>query len=181
MARVVPAPLDAEAARCLLDMARAEAEAGRGAGGGGAAEGPALGLMGLVGETLPFLFRGCFPELLRLLQDESEAVSVSALRVLAGAGAGAREALPGLQRSFRPALSALCVGGTRRQAKLAVQAMAALSGGWGGAAADGSRRSTPTDGPLTAVRPGASAPTLSLSLSCSPTLRASARSRKPLR
>lgn len=95
---------------------------------------------------------------------DSEAVVVSALRVLAGASAGVREAAPGLQKSFRPVLFDLCVNGSRRQAKLAVQALQALSGaggvaGVGGSAGEGragagGRKSTPTDGPLSAVRFG---------------------------
>lgn len=87
-------------------------------------------------------------------QDDNDAVVTSALRVLAGASAGVREAPAGLQKGFRPVLSALCVQGTRRQAKLAVQAMLALSAAKGAKAEEKGRKSTPTDGPLSAVRNG---------------------------
>lgn len=75
----------------------------------------------------PLLFVGSEEDLLQLLKDENEITKEGILHVLARAGGIIREQLASASSSVDLMLERLCLEGTRRQAKYAVHALAAIT------------------------------------------------------
>ncbi|KAH9611596.1 hypothetical protein KSS87_009864 [Heliosperma pusillum] len=75
----------------------------------------------------PLLLVGSEEDLLHLLEDDNEIVKEGILHVLARAGGTIREKLATSSSSVDLMLERLCVEGTRRQAKYAVHALAAIT------------------------------------------------------
>ncbi|XP_074271941.1 sister chromatid cohesion protein PDS5 homolog A isoform X2 [Silene latifolia] len=75
----------------------------------------------------PLLFVGSEEDLLHLLEDDNEIVKEGILHVLARAGGTIREKLATSSSSVDLMLERLCLEGTRRQAKYAVHALAAIT------------------------------------------------------
>ncbi|CAI0440273.1 unnamed protein product [Linum tenue] len=75
----------------------------------------------------PLLFGGAEEELISCLKDENEIIKEGALHVLSKAGGTIREQLAASSSSIDLILEKLCLEGSRRQAKYAVHALAAIT------------------------------------------------------
>ncbi|XP_022142523.1 sister chromatid cohesion protein PDS5 homolog A isoform X2 [Momordica charantia] len=75
----------------------------------------------------PVLFSGSEEELINFLKDDNETIKEGILHVLAKAGGTIREQLAVSSSSIDLILERLCLEGTRRQAKYAVHALAAIT------------------------------------------------------
>ncbi|CAN0890858.1 Sister chromatid cohesion protein PDS5 homolog A [Linum grandiflorum] len=75
----------------------------------------------------PMLFGGAEEELIGFLKDDNEIIKEGALHVLAKAGGTIREQLAVSSSSIDLILERLCLEGSRRQAKYAVHALAAIT------------------------------------------------------
>ncbi|KAF5742835.1 sister chromatid cohesion protein PDS5 A isoform X1 [Tripterygium wilfordii] len=75
----------------------------------------------------PFLLSGVEEQLVTLLKDDNEITKEGILHVLARAGGTIREQLAASSSSIDLILERLCLEGTRRQAKYAVHALAAIT------------------------------------------------------
>ncbi|MED6121428.1 hypothetical protein PIB30_030020 [Stylosanthes scabra] len=85
-----------------------------------------MNILVMIARVSPFLFTGSEEELVNLLKKNDDLIKEGALRVLANAGATICEQLTVTSSSVE-ILERLCLEGTRRQAKLAVHALAAIS------------------------------------------------------
>ncbi|KAJ4831103.1 hypothetical protein Tsubulata_033020 [Turnera subulata] len=86
-----------------------------------------MDLLVTVARFSPLLLSGSEEELVNLLKDETEIIKEGALNVLAKAGGTIREQLAVSSSSIDLMLERLCLEGSRRQAKYAVHALAAIT------------------------------------------------------
>ncbi|QHO51135.1 hypothetical protein HN51_002882 [Arachis hypogaea] len=86
-----------------------------------------MNILVMIARVSPFLLTGSEEELVNLLKKNDDLIKEGALRVLAKAGATIREQLAVTSSSVELILERLCLEGSRRQAKLAVYALAAIS------------------------------------------------------
>ncbi|KAK4802635.1 hypothetical protein SAY86_000838 [Trapa natans] len=86
-----------------------------------------LNILVILARHIPSLLIGFEEDLLSLLKDDSDIVKEGALHILAKAGGIVREQLATLSSSMDLILERLCLEGSRRQAKYAVHALAAIT------------------------------------------------------
>ncbi|KAL2932207.1 Sister chromatid cohesion protein PDS5-like protein B [Bienertia sinuspersici] len=86
-----------------------------------------VNMLGILASYSSLLFSGSEENLLNLLKDDNEIVKEGILHVLARAGGTIREQLSSSSSSVDLILERLCLEGTRRQAKYAVHALAAIT------------------------------------------------------
>ncbi|CAH8388720.1 unnamed protein product [Eruca vesicaria subsp. sativa] len=85
-----------------------------------------MDFLGLLASFCPSLFDGAEEELIGFLKDEVEIIKEGSLKILAKAGGTIRENLIVLASSVDLLLERICVEGSRKQAKYAVQALASI-------------------------------------------------------
>ncbi|CAJ1962734.1 unnamed protein product [Sphenostylis stenocarpa] len=83
--------------------------------------------VGIIARFCPYLFNGTEVELVNLLKDNNDMIKEGVLNVLAKAGGTIREQLAVTSSSVDLTLERLCLEGSRRQAKYAVHALAAIT------------------------------------------------------
>ncbi|KAJ6991866.1 sister chromatid cohesion protein PDS5 [Populus alba x Populus x berolinensis] len=86
-----------------------------------------LDLLVILARFSPLLLGGSGEELINFLKDDNEIIKEGALHVLAKAGGTIREQLAESSSSIDLMLERLCLEGSRRQAKYAVHALAAIT------------------------------------------------------
>ncbi|CAJ2649386.1 unnamed protein product [Trifolium pratense] len=86
-----------------------------------------MNLLVIIARFCPLLLSGCEDELVNLLNDDNDIIKVGVLNVLANAGATIRKQLSVTSSSVDLILERLCLEGSRRQAKHAVHALAAIT------------------------------------------------------
>ncbi|XP_050367583.1 sister chromatid cohesion protein PDS5 homolog A [Argentina anserina] len=86
-----------------------------------------MNILVILARFSPLLLSGTEEELVNLLKDDDEAIKEGVLNVLAKAGGTIRENLAALSSSIDLILERLCLEGSRRQAKYAVHALAAIT------------------------------------------------------
>ncbi|KAK7412751.1 hypothetical protein VNO78_04347 [Psophocarpus tetragonolobus] len=86
-----------------------------------------MNILVIVARFCPYLFRSTEVELVNLLKDNNDMIKEGALNVLAKAGGTIREQLAVSSSSVDLMLERLCLEGSRRQAKYAVHALAAIT------------------------------------------------------
>ncbi|KAL5769361.1 hypothetical protein ACOSQ2_016144 [Xanthoceras sorbifolium] len=86
-----------------------------------------MDILGILARFSPLLLSGTEEELVTFLKDENEIIKEGALHVLAKAGGTIREQLAVSSSSIDLVLERLCLEGSRRQAKYAVHALAAIT------------------------------------------------------
>ncbi|MBA0767284.1 hypothetical protein Gotri_016188, partial [Gossypium trilobum] len=86
-----------------------------------------LVFLGILARFSPLLLGGAEEELVKFLKDDNEIIKEGILHVLAKAGGTIREQLAMSSRSIDLILERLCLEGSRRQAKYAVHALAAIT------------------------------------------------------
>ncbi|GAB4830723.1 hypothetical protein Ancab_004756 [Ancistrocladus abbreviatus] len=86
-----------------------------------------MNMLVIVARYSPLLLTGSEEDLLHLLKDENEIIKEGILHVLARAGGAIREQLASSSSSVDLILERLCLEGSRRQAKYAVHALAAIT------------------------------------------------------
>lgn len=86
-----------------------------------------MDILGILARFSPLLLGGTEEELVNLLKDENEIIKEGILHVLAKAGGTIREQLAATSSSVDLLLERLCLEGSRRQAKYAVHALAAIT------------------------------------------------------
>ncbi|KAL2571387.1 hypothetical protein GLYMA_17G005500v4 [Glycine max] len=86
-----------------------------------------LNMLVIVARFSPLLLRGSEEELVNLLKDDNDTIQEGVLNVLAKAGGTIREQLAVTSSSVDLILERLCLEGSRRQAKYAVHALAAIT------------------------------------------------------
>ncbi|KDP35518.1 hypothetical protein JCGZ_08956 [Jatropha curcas] len=86
-----------------------------------------MDILVLLARFSPMLFGGAEEELLKFLKDDNEIIKEGALHILAKAGGTIREQLAVSSSSIDLILERLCLEGSRRQAKYAVHALAAIT------------------------------------------------------
>ncbi|XP_044461448.1 sister chromatid cohesion protein PDS5 homolog A isoform X2 [Mangifera indica] len=86
-----------------------------------------MDILGILARFSPFLLGGTEEELVNLLKDDNEIIKEGVLHVLAKAGGTIREKLAQSSSSVDLVLERLCLEGSRRQAKYAVHALAAIT------------------------------------------------------
>ncbi|XP_050213901.1 sister chromatid cohesion protein PDS5 homolog A isoform X2 [Mercurialis annua] len=86
-----------------------------------------MDILVLLARFSPMLLNGTEEELLNFLKDDNEIVKGGALHILAKAGGTIREQLAASSSSIDLILERLCLEGSRRQAKYAVHALAAIT------------------------------------------------------
>lgn len=86
-----------------------------------------MDILGILARFSPLLLGGTEEELVNLLKEENEIIKEGILHVLAKAGGTIREQLAATSSSVDLLLERLCLEGSRRQAKYAVHALAAIT------------------------------------------------------
>ncbi|XP_004293403.1 PREDICTED: sister chromatid cohesion protein PDS5 homolog A [Fragaria vesca subsp. vesca] len=86
-----------------------------------------MNILVILARFSPLLLSGTEEELVNFLKDDDEAIKEGVLNVLAKAGGTIRENLAALSSSIDLILERLCLEGSRRQAKYAVHALAAIT------------------------------------------------------
>ncbi|KAI5414430.1 sister chromatid cohesion protein PDS5 homolog A isoform X3 [Lathyrus oleraceus] len=86
-----------------------------------------MNLLVIIARFCPLLLNGSEGELMNLLKDNNDTIKVGALNALAKAGATIRKQLSAKSSSVDLMLETLCLEGSRRQAKYAVHALAAIT------------------------------------------------------
>ncbi|WCJ28194.1 hypothetical protein M5689_009901 [Euphorbia peplus] len=86
-----------------------------------------MDILVLLARFSPMLFGGAEEELVNFLKDDNDIIKVGALHILAKAGGTIREQLVVASSSIDLILEKLCLEGSRRQAKYAVHALAAIT------------------------------------------------------
>ncbi|KAL2339290.1 hypothetical protein Fmac_013736 [Flemingia macrophylla] len=86
-----------------------------------------MNILVIIARFSPLLLRGSEDELVKLLNDDNDTIKEGALNVLAKAGGTIREQLAVTSSSVDIILERLCFEGSRRQAKYAVHALAAIT------------------------------------------------------
>ncbi|XP_040362062.1 sister chromatid cohesion protein PDS5 homolog B isoform X1 [Rosa chinensis] len=86
-----------------------------------------MNILVILARFSPLLLSGTEEELVNFLKDDDEAIKEGVLNVLAKAGGTIRENLAVLSSSIDLILERLCLEGSRRQAKYAVHALAAIT------------------------------------------------------
>ncbi|KAK0598612.1 hypothetical protein LWI29_036294 [Acer saccharum] len=86
-----------------------------------------MDILGILARFSPLLLSGTEEELVTFLKDDNEIIKEGALHVLAKAGGTIREQLAASSSSIDLVLERLCLEGSRRQAKYAVHALAAIT------------------------------------------------------
>ncbi|KAK9935847.1 hypothetical protein M0R45_012722 [Rubus argutus] len=86
-----------------------------------------MNILVILARFSPLLLSGTEEELVKFLKDDDEAIKEGVLNVLAKAGGTIRENLAALSSSIDLILERLCLEGSRRQAKYAVHALAAIT------------------------------------------------------
>ncbi|XP_028754953.1 sister chromatid cohesion protein PDS5 homolog B-A isoform X2 [Neltuma alba] len=86
-----------------------------------------MNILGIIARFCPFLLRGSEEELVCLLKDNDDMIKEGVLHILAKAGGTIREQLAVTSSSVDLILERLCLEGSRRQAKYAVHALAAIT------------------------------------------------------
>ncbi|KAJ4704111.1 sister chromatid cohesion protein PDS5-like A-like [Melia azedarach] len=86
-----------------------------------------MDILGILARFSPLLLGGTEEELVNLLKDDNEIIKEGILHVLARAGGTIREQLAVTTSSVDLLLERLCLEGSRRQAKYAVHALAAIT------------------------------------------------------
>ncbi|CAK8564487.1 unnamed protein product [Lathyrus sativus] len=86
-----------------------------------------MNLLVIIARFCPLLLNGSEEELVNLLKDNNDIIKVGALNTLAKAGATIRKQLSVKSSSVDLMLETLCLEGSRRQAKYAVHALAAIT------------------------------------------------------
>ncbi|XP_044496291.1 sister chromatid cohesion protein PDS5 homolog A-like [Mangifera indica] len=86
-----------------------------------------MDILGILARFSPFLLGDTEEELVNLLKDDNEIIKEGVLHVLAKAGGTIREQLAQSSSSVDLVLERLCLEGSRRQAKYAVHALAAIT------------------------------------------------------
>ncbi|XP_031270403.1 sister chromatid cohesion protein PDS5 homolog A-like [Pistacia vera] len=86
-----------------------------------------MDILGILARFSPSLLGGTEEELVNLLKDDNEIIKEGVLHVLAKAGGTIREQLAQSSSSVDLVLERLCLEGSRRQAKYAVHALAAIT------------------------------------------------------
>ncbi|XP_027339072.1 sister chromatid cohesion protein PDS5 homolog A-A [Abrus precatorius] len=86
-----------------------------------------INMLVIIARFSPYLFSGSEEELVNLLKDNSDMIKEGVLNVLAKAGGTIREQLAVTSSSVDLMLERLCLEGSRRQAKYAVHALAAIT------------------------------------------------------
>ncbi|XP_004507589.1 sister chromatid cohesion protein PDS5 homolog A-like [Cicer arietinum] len=86
-----------------------------------------INLLVIIARFCPLLLSGSEEELVNLLKDNNDKIKVGILNVLAKAGATIRKQLSVTSSSVDLILERLCLEGSRRQAKYAVHALAAIT------------------------------------------------------
>ncbi|KAK7331159.1 hypothetical protein VNO77_25376 [Canavalia gladiata] len=86
-----------------------------------------MNILVIIARFSPYLFGGSEEELVNLLKDNNDMIKEGVLNVLAKAGGTIREQLAVTSSSVDLMLERLCLEGSRRQAKYAVHALAAIT------------------------------------------------------
>ncbi|XWS18109.1 hypothetical protein CRYUN_Cryun32bG0013400 [Craigia yunnanensis] len=86
-----------------------------------------MNILGIIARFSPLLLSGAEEELINFLKDDNEIIKEGILHVLAKAGGTIREQLAVSSSSIDLILERLCLEGSRRQAKYAVHALAAIT------------------------------------------------------
>ncbi|XP_035545747.1 sister chromatid cohesion protein PDS5 homolog A isoform X2 [Juglans regia] len=86
-----------------------------------------MNILGILACFSPLLLGGVEGELVNLLKDDDEIIKEGVLHVLAKAGGTIREQLASSSSSIDLILERICIEGSRRQAKYAVHALAAIT------------------------------------------------------
>ncbi|XP_024637720.1 sister chromatid cohesion protein PDS5 homolog A isoform X2 [Medicago truncatula] len=86
-----------------------------------------MDLLVIIARFCPLVLSGSEEELVNLLKDNNDIIKVGVLNVLAKAGATLRKQLSATASSVDLILERLCLEGSRRQAKYAVHALAAIT------------------------------------------------------
>ncbi|XP_042945591.1 sister chromatid cohesion protein PDS5 homolog B isoform X3 [Carya illinoinensis] len=86
-----------------------------------------MNILGILACFSPLLLGGAEGELVNLLKDDDEIIKEGVLHVLAKAGGTIREQLASSSSSIDLILERICIEGSRRQAKYAVHALAAIT------------------------------------------------------
>ncbi|KAG4401440.1 hypothetical protein GLYMA_07G268200v4 [Glycine max] len=86
-----------------------------------------MNMLVIIARFSPLLLRGSEEELVNLLKDNNDTIQEGVLNVLAKAGGTIREQLAVTSSSVDLILERLCLEGSRRQAKYAVHALAAIT------------------------------------------------------
>ncbi|RDX94616.1 Sister chromatid cohesion protein PDS5-like B, partial [Mucuna pruriens] len=86
-----------------------------------------MNILVVIARFCPYLFSGTEEELVSLLKDNNDMIKEGVLNVLAKAGGTIREQLAVTSSSVDLMLERLCLEGSRRQAKYAVHALAAIT------------------------------------------------------
>ncbi|KAK7246004.1 hypothetical protein RIF29_40861 [Crotalaria pallida] len=86
-----------------------------------------MNILVIIARFSPFILSGSEEELVNLLKDNSDMIKEGVLNVLAKAGSTIREQLAVSSSSVDLMLERLCLEGSRRQAKYAVHALAAIT------------------------------------------------------
>ncbi|XP_071689759.1 sister chromatid cohesion protein PDS5 homolog A isoform X3 [Rutidosis leptorrhynchoides] len=86
-----------------------------------------LNILVMLASFCPLLFSGTEKDLVRLLDDDNEVIKEGALRVLAKPGGTIRQQLGESSSTLDLILEKICLEGSRREAKYAVHALAAIT------------------------------------------------------
>ncbi|KAL2341418.1 hypothetical protein Fmac_009358 [Flemingia macrophylla] len=86
-----------------------------------------MNILVIIARFCPYLFSGTEEELVNLLKDNTDMIKEGVLNILAKAGGTIREQLAVTSSSVDLMLERLCLEGSRRQAKYAVHALAAIT------------------------------------------------------
>ncbi|XP_020220399.1 sister chromatid cohesion protein PDS5 homolog A isoform X1 [Cajanus cajan] len=86
-----------------------------------------MNILVIIARFCPYLFSGTEEELVNLLKDNNDTIKEGVLNILAKAGGTIREQLAVTSSSVDLMLERLCLEGSRRQAKYAVHALAAIT------------------------------------------------------